>query len=120
MIYLTGNTNNQVVLTLSESTISGQNSYFLFEIANEFDPYNNLQYLLLNNYSTSTNRYDLVYFELSDTGSNTGGINVPIYLSEGQYYYKVYEMSQPTNNPDDIIKKLEEGILIVEITQPNF
>jgi hypothetical protein len=92
----------------------------MFEIADEFDPYNNKQNLLLNNYSPSINRYDLVYFELSSSGSTSGGTNVPIYLSEGQHYYKAYEMAQPTNDPSDIIKELEEGILIVEITQPNF
>jgi hypothetical protein len=118
MIYLLSETNNAVALTLSESVISNS-SYFLFEVANEFNPYD-IKYILLNNYSPTINRYDLVYFELSSTGSTTGGINVPLNLSEGQYYYKVYEMAQPTNDPSDIVKELEEGILIVEITKPNF
>lgn len=120
MIYLNQDKENPINLRLSESTISGNTSYFLFEIGNEFDPYNNLQYLLLNNYSPSTVRYDLVYFNLSSSGSTSGGTNVPIYLSEGQHYYKAYEMSASTNNPSDAIKLLEEGILNVEITQPNF
>lgn len=120
MIYLKQNIENPVVLRLSESTISGNTSNFLFEIGNEFDPYNNKQYLLLNNYSTSTVRYDLVYFDLLSSGSTSGGTNVPIFLSEGQHYYKAYEMSASTNNLSDSIKLLEEGILNVEIIQPNF
>lgn len=118
MIYLTKDIENAVTIRLSE--LSNNNTdYYLFQISNEFNPYNDTQYLLLNNYTTSS-RYDLFYFTLSSTGSTTGGINTPINLSEGQYEYKVYEMSQPTNDPNDSIGVIQEGILIVEIEKITF
>ena len=114
MIYIVKNQNNKVVLTLCESSRL-TNPFYLFEFTNEYILGSEPILFSTPNLSTSTNRYDLFNITESNVGSTTGGYDVPLLLTSGQYRYNVYESSAMTltiSETTGVI--LESGRMVVQ------
>jgi len=113
MIYLQKDTENKVVLTLTEkATLSAP--FFLFELTNETT--NTTKYFVANDISAYPERYNLFNVTLvNDEGGENllGGI---IYLEhEGFYSYTVYEQEDSGNlDPDNAAGVVETGKALVE------
>ena len=117
MIYIKKNTNNKVVLTLGESSRIC-NAFYLFEFTNEYILESEPILFSTPNLSSSTNRYDLFNITESVVGSTTGGYDVALSLTSGQYRYNVYESSAQTlsiSATTGII--LESGRMVVESSE---
>lgn len=95
MIYITKNTTNKVVLTLSENS-SLTNPYYLFVFTNEYNDNPNSIYFTAPDASLATNRYNLFNIIENASGSTSGGTNVTLNLIPGQYNYYVYESTGST------------------------
>lgn len=97
MIYINKNSLNNVVLTLSESSIL-TNPYYLFEFINDWQLEENPTSIFFTtpDISNYTERYNLFQITESTTGSTSGGSNVSLSLVNGQYNYNVYESSAST------------------------
>jgi hypothetical protein len=101
MIYLEKDSTNSFVLTLTEVTTIA-NPYYLFEFQDEFN-------------TTSTP----IYWQGVDTSLWPSRFNLftiidptDIDFVKGQYRYKVYESSTPTNDPTGL-NMIEEGRMVV-------
>lgn len=117
MIFLQKNTVNKVVLTLSENSRLAS-PFYLFELTNEFQtyPYATPIYYTTPDTSSATIRFNLFDFELSSTGSTTGGTAVALNLQSGQYNYKVYEATASTLSVSATTGNIvESGRLIVQL-----
>ena len=97
VIYIAKNSLNNVVLTLSESSTL-TNPFYLFEFINEWQVEENPTSIFFTtpDISDYTERYNLFQITESITGSTTGGTNVALSLTNGQYKYNVYEASAST------------------------
>jgi len=107
VIYIGKDTENKIVLTLTEnSTLSNPNYLFVFE--NEFDTATDPIEIYLPDTSTATDRYNL--FTLTD-GSGTGD---DLDLTKGQFTYTVYEaVNVPVTISDTTGDVVEEGRMVV-------
>lgn len=94
MIYIKKNTNNNVVLTLSESSTL-LNPYYLFEFVYEGNLNPVILYFTTSDTSLAVDRYNLFVINENSTGSTTGGTG-SIQLMGGQYRYNIYEASAST------------------------
>ena len=115
MIYILKNTTNKVVLTLSESLVSG--GYYIFELKNEYNLLSNPILFSIEDTSQAPNRYNLFEIIESVSGSTSGGTisgtSVNLNLVEGQYDYIIYESA--TNDLITTGKRiLETGRLVVD------
>lgn len=110
MIYIDKDSENKIVLTLTESsTLSNPNYLFVFQ--NEYDTDATAQELYLPDTSTATDRYNL--FVLNE-GTGTGD---DIELDKGQFTYTVYEaVGVPTTVSDTTGVIIEEGRMVVDST----
>lgn len=107
MIYLEKDTENTVVLTLTEvTTISSP--YYLFEFEEEFNTADNPIYWQPTDISAYTSRYNM--FVLDEP--------TDIEFIKGQYKYKVYESDEPTEDPTGL-NMIEEGRMVVAGIQTN-
>ena len=114
MIYITKNTNNKIVLTLCE-TSRLTNPFYLFEFTNEYILESNPIYFTTPNLSSNQQRYDLFNLIESVIGSTTGGNDVALSLTSGQYRYNVYEASALTLSISATTGQIiETGRMIVE------
>jgi len=95
MILINKNTLNKVVLTLDESSRIS-NPFYLFQFINEYGNDATGITFTTPDISQSKNRYNLFNITESITGSTTGGDNIPLSLTSGQYLYRVYEASAST------------------------
>lgn len=97
MIYISKNSLNNVVLTLSESSTLN-NPFYLFQFTNDWNVEENPTSIFFTTPDTSlyTERYNLFQITESTTGSTTGGTSVSLSLTNGQYNYNVYESSAST------------------------
>ena len=119
MIFLENNTINKVVLTLDESSHLS-NPYYLFHIKNEFNIEDTGVYYYTPDLSNYRNRYNLFNFDISSTGSTTGGNNISINLIGGQYAYTVYESTGATISLSATTGRIvEEGRLVVALDNNN-
>lgn len=116
MIYINKNTTNKVVLTLCElSTLD--NPYYLMVFENEYELEEAPIYFTTPNISVAKQRYDEFLITESSSGSTTGGIDLPLKLTSGQYRYRVYESATQTLDINDTTGVIiEEGRMVVEIT----
>lgn len=107
MIYIEKDSENKIVLTLTEnSTLSNPNYLFVFE--NEFDTATEPIEIYLPDSSTSTDRYNL--FTLTD-GS---GVGDDLDLTKGQFTYTIYEaVGIPVTVSDTTGEIIEEGRMVV-------
>lgn len=95
MILINKNELNKIVLTLDESSRIS-NPYYTFQFVNEFGTNTTGITFTTPDLSQSKNRYNLFYLTESSSGSTTGGDNIPLNLTSGQYLYRVYEASAST------------------------
>ena len=86
MIYLNNDTNNSIILTLSEGCISG-NTEFLFNLKSAST---NKEFYFICSSNTSDDRYDQI--DLLLTGNSYTYYNSIPNQIEDQYHYKVYEL----------------------------
>lgn len=113
MIYLKKNTENQVVLTLTESS-SLTNPNYLFKFVNEYDLTAVPIFFTTPDVSGYTNRYNKFIITESSSGSTDGGIDVPLALITGQYSYSIYEAETVTLDVEETTGVvLEEGRMVV-------
>lgn len=114
MIYIERNSTNQICLTLTESTTIA-NPYFIFSFLPlaTLDEYQPLIYFTTPDISDYCNRYNLFELVESDSGSTTGGVNIPLYLKPGQYAYKAYQSTTQSLDPNTFGSLLEEGKMVV-------
>lgn len=113
MIYLDKNKNNDVVLTLSETT---SDMYFLFEF--NYESY--MELLPIYWWSSpdySCDRYNLFNISDSDMVVATGATGGVLNLKIGQYNYKIYGSTASINSGNYLITAsssiIEEGMLVV-------
>lgn len=121
MIYIVRNTTNQVCLTLTESvTISNPYFIFSFQPLTTLDQLATIIYFTTPDISQYCNRYNLFVLVESDSGSTTGGNNIPLYLHPGQYEYKVYQSTTDSLDPNTFGSLIESGKMVVgDLTQPD-
>lgn len=114
MIYIERNTVNKVVLSLTES-VTIENPYFVFSFQHyaTLDEYQPLIYFTAPDLSVYCNRYNLFEITENDSGSTTGGDNIPLYLKPGQYEYKVYQSTTGSLDPNTFGALLEDGKMVV-------
>lgn len=113
MIYIEKNRENNVILTLTESS-SLTTPNFLFIFLNEYNLEAQTITFSTPDISNYTNRYNQFVLIESATGSTTGGYNVPLSLVSGQYKYTVYEAPFATLNINDTTGiVIEEGRMVV-------
>ena len=120
MIFIERNTVNEVPLTLTEK-VTIPNPYFVFSFQHiaTLDEQEPLIYFTAPDTSDYCNRYNLFEITESDSGSTTGGNNIPLYLKPGQYEYKAYESVTGSLDPLTFGNLLEEGKMIVgDMTEP--
>lgn len=117
MIYLKNNETNTFVLTLRESsTLSSP--YYLFQFENEFIINPEPIYFTTDDLSMFICRFNMFELTLSDTGSENGGIDIPLKMRIGQWKYTVYESEIQTLDPLETTGKIiETGRLIVAGSQ---
>lgn len=115
MIYIRKNTTNKVVLTLCElSTL--EDPFYLMVFENEYELEDAPIYFTTNNVSSAKQRYDEFLITESDSGSTTGGTDVPLKLTSGQYKYTIYESATQTLDINDTTGVIiETGRMVVEI-----
>jgi len=107
MIYLEKDTENKIVLTLTEvTTISPV--FYLFEFEGEFDTAEDPIYWQPTDTSPYTSRFNL--FTLDEPAD--------IEFVKGQYKYKVYESDESTMDPTGL-NMIEEGRMVVAGIQTN-
>lgn len=114
MIYIEKDTTNNIVLTLTESSRLSQ-PHYLFIFTNEYNINATPVYWTSPDISSYPNRYNQFRLVESDSGSKTGGINVPLSLIGGQWKYAVMESIEETLDPlltTGVI--LEEGRMVVQ------
>lgn len=121
MIFIERNTVNEVPLTLTEEvTIPAPFFVFSFQHISTLNEYQPLIFFTAPDLSDYCNRYNLFEITESDSGSTTGGDNIPLYLKPGQYEYKAYESTTGSLDPDTFGKLLEEGKMVVgDMTEPD-
>jgi hypothetical protein len=115
MIYIEKNKVNKVVLTLSESsTLSTWLIKFTPNYPIDAAPF----YFATPDISAHTNRYNLFLITESPTGSETGGLDVPLSLKSGQYTYECFQTTQLSDNPAHIVgDAVEVGFMKVELEE---
>lgn len=115
MIYITRNTTNKLILTLTENVTITGTVYFIFSFQplSTLDEVATIKYFTTPDLSTYTNRYNSFELVESDSGSTTGGNNIPLYLKPGQYEYKVYQSTTTSLNPNTFGSLLESGKMVV-------
>lgn len=114
MIFIERNVVNEVVLTLTEK-VTIPNPFFVFSFQplatlNEYQP---LIYFTAPDLSAYIDRYNLFEITEDDSGSTTGGNNIPLYLKGGQYEYKVYQSTTGSLVPNTFGSLLEQGKMVV-------
>ncbi len=114
MIFIERNAINEVILTLTEK-VTIPNPFFVFSFQhiatlNEYQP---LIYFTTPDISDYCNRFNQFTITESDSGSTTGGNDIPLYLKPGQYEYKAYESTTGSLDPLTFGNLLEEGKMIV-------
>lgn len=121
MIFINRNTVNEVPLTLTEKvTIPDPFFVFSFQHLATLNEYQPLIYFTAPDISDYCNRYNLFEITEDDTGSTTGGNNIPLYLKPGQYEYKAYQSETGSLDPLTFGGLLEEGKMIVgDMTEPD-
>lgn len=105
MIYLTKDTANTFVLTLTESATISAPAYlfkFTWELDETLDPI----YWIGTDTSPYTQRYNL--FNLEE------GVDATFKI--GQYKYEVYESDAPAPVDETGLNKIEEGRMVVDGT----
>jgi len=119
MIYINKNSLNKIVLTLTESSrISNPN--YLFHFVNEYGNDTTGFTFTTPDLTTSTNRYNLFNLTEATTGSTSGGNDIPLSLTSGQYIYRVYEASASTLQISATTGQiLETGRMVVATTNNN-
>lgn len=104
------NFTNKVALTLSQET-TNNDSEWIIEFVNVLSKESKVVCLEdISEFQERSNIFEIIENENEDLSNSV------VSLSEGQYDYTVYEMapSSPRNlDPDDAIKIVKEGILIV-------
>ena len=119
MIFLDKNTVNKVVLTLDESS-SLSSPFYLFKFKNEYNLESEDIFYYTPDLSNNRGRYNLFHIEESSTGSSSGGFDVPLKLTSGQYAYTVYESTGATISFSATTQRIvEEGKLVVGIDTNN-
>lgn len=114
MIFINRNELNKVPLTLTEKvTIPNPFFVFSFQHISTLDEYQPLIYFTAPDVSDYCNRYNLFNITESDSGSTTGGDNIPLYLKPGQYEYKAYQSETGSLDPETFGTLLEESKMIV-------
>lgn len=113
MIFIEKESTNQVVLTLSESSMLTTPTY-LFEFENSYNISADLIYFTAPDISSHPERYNLFQITESSSGSTTGGTNVSLSLIGGEYTYRVYESSASTLSVSATTGVvIEEGKMVV-------
>lgn len=114
MIYIEKNKENNIILTLTESSRLND-PHFLFIFTNEYDINAEPIYWTSPDLSSYTNRYNQFKLVESDSGSKSGGINTPLSLKGGQWKYVVMESTEITLDPELTTGMiLEEGRMVVQ------
>lgn len=121
MIFIERNRTNEVVLTLTESvTIANPFFIFSFQSLSTLDEYLPLIYFTTPDLSNYCNRFNLFEITENNSGSTTGGDDIPLYLKPGQYEYKIYESTTASLDPNDFGNLLETGKMVVgDMTAPD-
>lgn len=114
MIFIERNTVNAVALTLTEK-VTIPNPFFVFSFQHiaTLDEQQPLIYFTAPDLSDYCNRFNLFQITESDSGSTTGGNNIPLYLKPGQYEYKAYQSTTGSLDPLTFGSLLEEGKMVV-------
>ena len=114
MIHVTKNATNYLVCTLSEiSTLSSTTIHYLVSLESQNS--NQSYTLICPDVSTATVRYNKLVLIDNIVENLTGGtINLPV----GEYIYKIYEQTSPTNlDVSNTTSLLERGLLFVTDNQ---
>lgn len=113
MIYLKKDTENKVILTLTESS-SLTNPNYLFVITNDYVIDSAPIFFTTPDISGYKDRYNKFIITESASGSKTGGIDVDLSLITGQYSYAIYESETVTLDVEETTGViLEEGRMVV-------
>ncbi len=113
MLYIKRNSNNKLVVTVSEhKTLTSPNYLFSFEHIMSKEKVR----FFPKNISTTVGRYDEFEFnEGQEPSDYTGDVPFEVFPYEGQYYYSVYEcFTTGSTDPKYAFDKLEEGRAEVE------
>lgn len=114
MIYIKRNEINEVCLTLTEKvTIPSPFFILSFQHYATLDQEQTLIYFTTPDISNYICRYNLLKLTESDSGSTTGGNDVPLYLKPGQYEYRVYQSTTDSLDPNTFGSLLEVGKMVV-------
>ena len=122
MITITRNELNKVVLELKSSTTLPSPYYYIlsFQPLYALDQLADIIYFTTPDVSPYPCRYNLFEITESDSGSTTGGNDIPIYLLPGQYAYSVHQSTTDSLDPDDFGDLIETGKMVVgDLTIPN-
>lgn len=109
MIYITKNSTNYLITTLTELVTLTGTTYFLVHLEHQNS---NIQYnVICQDVSSATTRYNKLKLVESTSPNYTAST---LTLGEGEYIYKIYEQSSNTNlNPDLSTSMVEKGLLFV-------
>jgi len=113
MLYIKRNSNNKIVVTVSEhKTLTSPNYLFSFEHIMSKEKVR----FFPKNISTTVGRYDEFEFnEGYEPDGYTGDVPFEVFPYPGQYYYSVYEcFTTGSTDPKYAFDKLEEGRAEVE------
>jgi hypothetical protein len=116
LIYIDKDNVNRFVLTLNENSRL-QDPYYVFSFTNEYNLEAESILFYTPNISNFTCRYDQFELIEDNSGSKTGGIDIPLSLVTGQYKYQVYETSilpeEPLSISNTTGRIVEEGRMVV-------
>ena len=114
MIFIERNSVNVVDLTLTEK-VTIPNPFFVFSFQHlaTLDEYGPLIYFTAPDDSDYCNRYNRFEITEDDSGSTTGGDDIPLYLKPGQYEYKAYESATGSLDHLTFGAELETGKMVV-------
>ncbi len=113
------NDQNNVVVTLTESTTLPSPVYYFFKFFREYSTLPVKEgpiYFTSPDLSPYPERYNLFSITESDTGSTVDVNDTPIKLIPGQWNYEVYQSAIVSFDPSDWLGPIEVGRMVVDGT----
>ena len=112
MVYINQDSDNNIVTRFFDRRIYSD-SYFIWKISNDITGAS-FSFITedISNSGCSYNQFILTH---SDTGSTTGGIDIPLYIEPGHNEYTIYETTEYSLDEQFIVKEIERDILFVEL-----
>lgn len=112
MVYLYQNSNNTVVTRFYDRR-QRSDTYFLWEIRNAISGV--VTYYITEDISPNSCSYNMFDIVHSTTGSDVGGLDIPISIEPGHNDYTVYETTELSIDMDKVIGVIEKDIMFVEL-----